>query len=171
MTQKILLRASLVFPVTATHTLLAIKKQKIGAGFLNGVGGGVENDETPEESALREAFEEWKILIPPHSLHRVGVIDFHNNAAEGKTFTCRVYTFLADSWDGEPQEGTEMGLPTLFPKNNLPLAHMMPADRDWLPPIMRGGYITAQAWYGPEQKSIIKPTEVSTVSPNVLTRF
>ena len=42
MEEKVLLKASLVFPVTHTHVLLAKKQKKIGKGCWNGYGGGPE---------------------------------------------------------------------------------------------------------------------------------
>lgn len=170
-TEKILLRASLVFPVTATHVWLATKKRKIGAGFLNGVGGGVEDGETPEQSAIREAFEEWKITILPHRLYKVGVVDFHNTTEDARTFTCRVHVFLTDSWQGEPEEGEEMGLPEPYLRSAPPLERMMPADRDWFLPVMLGNVMRAEAWYGPRQQQLLRPTRIDHVPLDDLTRL
>ncbi len=169
--EKTLLSASLIFPTTDTHVALALKKQKIGAGFLNGVGGGIEPGEDALACAVREAREEWSVVFDPATLNKVAVVDFHNRKSDGEVFTCRIHVFLGGAWEGEAVESDEMGLPQWFSKNNMPFERMMLADRDWFPHVLEGKYIYAQAWYGPKQQTLEKDTLVEVVDPHSLTNF
>jgi len=54
--------------------LLAMKKRGFGEGKYNGVGGKIENGETPEETMIRESKEE--ILVTPKEYEKVGIIEF-----------------------------------------------------------------------------------------------
>ena len=54
--------------------LLALKKRGFGEGKYNGVGGKLENNETPEEAMIRECKEE--IGVTPTSYEKVGYIHF-----------------------------------------------------------------------------------------------
>lgn len=102
MTEKVLLEATLVFPVTDTEVLLAIKQKKIGAGCLNGYGGGIEPGDTNLiEATLRELSEESGGLSgTPEGLQKVAVIDFHNRTLEGTVFICRVHVYLLTQYEG-----------------------------------------------------------------------
>ncbi len=170
--EKVLLRASLVFPVQEAtggvlgekipmRVALGIKKKKIGAGLYNGVGGGIEDGESAAESAVREAFEEWGVTLDQASLTLRGVIDFHNTKSDGECFTCRVYVFISPPWQGEARASDEMGAPEWFALDALPLDQMMPADRDWLPALLTSDSpIYAQCAYGPKQQTLERPSIV-----------
>ena len=170
--EKVLLQASLVFPVrnvasntrgetVPTHVALGIKKKKIGAGLYNGVGGGIELGETPAESAVREAFEEWGVSLNKDALALRGVVDFHNIKSDGERFTCRVYVFISPPWQGEARESDEMGTPEWFAVDALPVDQMMLADRDWLPTLLASDSpIYAQCAYGPKQQTLERPSVV-----------
>ena len=54
--------------------LLAMKKRGFGEGKYNGVGGKIENGETPEEAMLRETQEE--IAVTPTKYEKVGFLEF-----------------------------------------------------------------------------------------------
>lgn len=163
--EKTLLSASLIFPITDTHVALGLKKQKIGAGLLNGVGGGIEPGEDALACAVREAQEEWGVVFDPGTLTKAAVVDFHNRKSDGELFTCRIHVFLGGAWEGEARESDEMGAPEWFPKNNVPFERMMLADRDWFPHVLEGAHIYAQAWYGPKQQTLEKTTLIQRVTP------
>ena len=167
--EKVLLRACLVFPTTATHVALALKKQKIGAGCLNGVGGGIEEGESALQCAVREAQEEWGISFDPETLTKKGVVDFHNRKSDGETFVCRVHIFLSPPWEGAVVESEEMGVPQWFQKDNIPLERMMLADRDWFPVcVTTDDYFYAEAWYGPKQHTLEQHTVLKLISKEKL---
>lgn len=173
MTEKVLLKATLVFPVTKTHVLLPLKLKKIGAGRLNGYGGGPEpGDVTIIDTALRELEEESGGLTgTPEDLHLVAVVDFHNHTHEGVTFTCRVYVYLAPDLKGEAHTTDEMADPKWFPQDNLPFEKLMPADPFWLPRVLTGETLYVEAWYGPEQRFLEREVEVTPITPEELNRL
>ena len=86
----------------------------------------------------------------------IAIVDFHNTNSDGHSFTCRVHVYFVSQWEGEPQETEEMLTPTWFDKDALPLDGMMPADREWLPIILQGKKILAEAHYGPFQKTLLR---------------
>lgn len=153
--EKILLNATLCFPIKDGKVLLGMKVKKIGQGRWNGYGGGIDGDETPEQSILRELAEEAKIKSSADSLEKVAIVDFHNTNSNGYSFACRVHVYFVSQWEGEPQETEEMLAPTWFSKDALPLDEMMPADKEWLPIVLSGKKIIAEAHYGPFQKNLL----------------
>lgn len=169
--EKILLRASLVILRQDRKILLPIKKLKIGAGLRNGYGGGIEVGEGPDDATVRELEEEAGITALVENLQRVGVIDFHNITEQGVEFTCRVFVSFLQHWQGKPKEGPEMGAPEWFDEADMPLKEMMPADRYWLPVLLEGRIIYAQAWYGPKQQSLRQPTSITDISREELGRL
>ena len=173
MDEKVLYTATLVYPVTDTQVLLARKQKHIGRGLWNGYGGGIEpTDASPEAAALREFFEESGGLVGMlENLQRVAVVDFHNRKHDGEQFTCRVYIYLLTQWEGKAQPTTEMTEPTWFLKDALPLQELMLADPDWLPQVLAGNMLYAEAWYGPDQQSIDQLTHVRVVSADDLNRL
>jgi ADP-ribose pyrophosphatase YjhB (NUDIX family) len=157
-----LLRAVVVFPVSPdlSRVLLGVKGFKIGKGLWNGYGGGIESGETPVEAAVREVAEESQgVQLEVAHLSEVGSVHFHNSKSTGAEFTCRMHVFLARRWKGEFRETTEMLSPTWFRTTDLPLDRMLLADRDWLPLVLQGNHVTAEAWYGPFQQTLLRPTE------------
>ena len=169
--EKILLRASLVIPRQDRKILLPIKKKKIGAGLRNGYGGGIEPGENPDTTTVRELEEESGIIALVEDLERVGVIDFHNLTGAGVEFTCRVFVSFLQRWKGAAHESPEMGPPEWFDKATPPLQEMMLADRDWLPALLQERIAYVQAWYGPKQQSLRRPTNITDISREELGRL
>jgi len=158
--EKVLLQATLCFAVRPGRVLLAEKVGKIGAGCLNGYGGGIEAGESPEEAALRELLEESGLRGDPRALRKAAVVDFHNITSEGKEFTCQVHTYLLSDWSGDPIETDQMRSPAWYSFANLPVQRMMLADRFWLPRMLGGEKLYAQAWYGPRQQTLLRPVQI-----------
>jgi ADP-ribose pyrophosphatase YjhB (NUDIX family) len=173
MTEKVLLKAVLVYVVTKTEVLLAVKQDKIGAGCLNGYGGGIEKEDVSHiQAAIRETGEEsGGLIVKPEALHLVAVVDFHNRTHEGKKFTCRVYVYLLNQWEGTARTTKEMANPTWFPKDDLPFNMLMPADPFWLPRVLAGETMYVEAWYGPEQKVLEREVKVTLISQEELNRL
>lgn len=143
------MEATLCFPMRNGEVLLAMKLKGIGAGYWNGFGGGIESGEAPEDAAIRELEEECGLIASRAALKKAGVVDFHNPRSDGTSFTCRVYVYLLDEWEGVPRESDEMKTPTWFPFEKLPQDKMLKADAAWLPPVLAGREINAEVWYGP----------------------
>lgn len=93
--EKVLFNATLVFVEnTEGKVLLGVKARKIGAGCWNGYGGGIEPNETPEQSALRELDEESGIKGDPSQLENVESLSSTIQKKTGKNLYVKcMYTF------------------------------------------------------------------------------
>ncbi len=118
---------------------LARKKQAIHSelgeisyslGLYNGYGGKMEEgDESIEDTALRELFDESTVSAQKEDLVHKGTVLFTLvKEGERKPFM-EVHFYTLSVWEGEPKESPEMGSPTFFAKTNLPYDEMMPADK------------------------------------------
>ncbi len=169
MREKVLLNAVLCFLRRENEVLLAKKplstggEHKIGEGKWNGYGGVVEPGESLGEAITRELKEESGLVADPGDFKKSAIVDFHNTKADGKTFICRVHVYLLYHWQGKPIATKEMVEPTWFKLGKLPLTEMMPADRIWLPPVLRGRLVNARAWYAPRQEYLRKNVEMEYV--------
>ncbi len=162
--EKVLLNATLCFLEQGSKILLGFKTKKIGKDCWNGYGGGIEEGETPVQSAIRELEEELGAVASPEHLQKIAVVDFHNIKSDNEIFVCRVHCFLVKKWSGELKKTEEMITPTWFEKGNLPFEKMMPADRHWLPPALNGKKIIAKAKYGPFQQELLEEVAIEEVS-------
>ena len=136
--QGTLRQATLCFLIKDNKILLAMKKRGFGMGKLNGVGGKKDANETIEEAAKREAFEEIGVSI--NKMHRVATIDFY--FPSDKKLELQVSVFFADSWEGEPLESEEMA-PQWFDIDKIPYDKMWVDDIKWLPVVLEGKKIEA----------------------------
>ncbi len=119
--------------------LLAKKKRGFGEGKYNGVGGKLEDGETPEEAMIRETEEE--IMITPTKYEKMGVIEFLEYVKEERA-NVKFHLYVATEWEGNPKESEEM-IPKWFSLDNLPYNEMFPDDKYWLPYILEGKKINA----------------------------
>ena len=119
--------------------LLAMKKRGFGEGKYNGVGGKIENGETPEEAMLRETQEE--ISVTPTKYEKVGFLEF-DEYYKGKKEKVAFHLYIVNEWTGDPTESEEMN-PTWFDINDIPYDKMFPDDKYWLPLILEGKKIKA----------------------------
>jgi len=164
MEEKKLLEATLGFLIKNNQIWLAKKTKKIGVGYWNGYGGGIEPEDKNEIECLsREVQEECGVKISKESVEKVAIIDFHNTKSDGEVFVCKVHIFLIREWDGEPKESDEMITPTKFEINKLPTENMMPADKEWLPLVLEGKKLIAEYYYGPFQKELTGKSKIKFV--------
>ncbi|MCI9233477.1 MAG: 8-oxo-dGTP diphosphatase [Bacilli bacterium] len=119
--------------------LLAKKKRGFGEGKYNGVGGKLEEGETPEEAMIRETEEE--IMITPTKYEKMGVIEFLEYV-KGERANVKFHLYVATEWKGNPKESEEM-IPKWFSLDNLPYNEMFPDDKYWLPYILKGKKVNA----------------------------
>ena len=133
------------------------KNKSFGGGRWNGVGGKVEEGETFEEGARREAFEEIGVKLG--RLDKVGEITFI--FPHEPKWDQQVEVFFAHSWEGEPSESEEMVSPTWFKAGELPFEMMWEDDQYWLPVVLSGKLISAVFTFG--QNDVILDKKVDQV--------
>lgn len=132
---------TLVFLLTDDLILLALKKQGMGTGKMNGVGGKVEVGETIVKGAVREAYEEIGVIIAPADLEQVAVLTF---VFEDKTeWNQECHVFFARKWKGEPIESEEMK-PEWVGRAAIPYGRMWADDILWLPRALAGERLAAR---------------------------
>jgi 8-oxo-dGTP diphosphatase len=164
--EKILYNATICFLVRGNEVLLAKKVRKIGAGKLNGYGGGIEPGQSIIENAIDEIrVESGGVEINPDTVEQVARVHFHNITQGGEKFCCTCEILIIRDWNGIPGDSDEMVSPTWFPINNLPIKHMMLADPEWIPLALdeKQGLFEAHVYYGPRQESLRQPTEITFV--------
>lgn len=159
--EKVLKNATVCFPFKDGQILLGLKTRKIGEGCWNGYGGGVESGETAEEAAVRELEEETDgIRAEIDDLEKIAVVDYRNTKSDGTIFDCRVHFYLVRHFSGFAKDTAEMIRHTWFAIDDLPLAEMMPADKEWLPLALSGKKLMVKANYGPFQKTLLGKVEI-----------
>jgi 8-oxo-dGTP diphosphatase len=125
--------ATLCFIRQGLRVLMIRKKRGLGAGKINGVGGRLENGETPEVGIVREAREE--LGITPLDLKPRG--ELHFQFLDGYSLFCTV--FVASLFDGTPTE-TEEAAPLWFDIRQLPFSEMWEDDELWLGRALEGHF-------------------------------
>jgi 8-oxo-dGTP diphosphatase len=123
--------ATLVFVIRDGKILLIDKKTGLGKGKVNGPGGKVENDETPEQCAVRECQEELGITVSNLQYcgqHRFQFVD---------GYSIHVWVFKTGSFAGTPVESQE-ARPLWVDIDKIPYDQMWEDDRLWIPMMLRG---------------------------------
>jgi 8-oxo-dGTP diphosphatase len=147
-------RATLTFPIRDNMILLSTKVKKVGAGFLNGFGGKIEN-ELPEEAAARELSEEsGGICCNPRDLIPCAVIDFFLFENQSENPDWRVIVYLVSNFTGQPVSTEEAKNPTWFDLDQIPYEKMLSADRIWLPKVMKGEVFKGKIRYTEGMKDV-----------------
>jgi 8-oxo-dGTP pyrophosphatase MutT (NUDIX family) len=122
---------------TIEEVLVARKKKKVGAGYLNGYGGNRESNENVLHCAVRELHEETNngMTAKTKDLLPVGCFDI---VCIPFKLQIRLWVFLLETFEGEPQETDEMEKGQWLHVDSLPYNEFMPADREFLPQIFAG---------------------------------
>ena len=107
--------------------LLGMKKRGFGMGRWNGFGGKVEADESIDQAAKREIFEEVDIEVK--DLNKLGIIEF---SWHHKDEVLEVHIFKSTTFIGDPTESEEMR-PRWFTVDNIPFKRMWADDPHWIP--------------------------------------
>src|SRR5687767_7036372 len=116
---KPLRQATLVFLVKDNQILLAMKKRGFAEGKWNGVGGKKNDNETIDEAARRETFEEIGVKVT--KLNKVASLNFY--FLEKPEWEQQVIAYLVNNWGGDPKESEEMA-PRWFDINKIPYKEM-----------------------------------------------
>lgn len=107
--------------------LLGLKKRGFGMGKLNGFGGKVEAEESIEEAAIREVFEESSLSL--NKLEKIAVINFN---WQDKDQNMEVHVFHSSDFSGQASESEEMK-PSWYDIKNIPYKKMWDDDKYWFP--------------------------------------
>jgi len=125
--------ATLCFVRQGARVLMIRKKRGLGAGKINGVGGGLEPGETPEIGIVREAHEELGIML----LDSVRRGELHFQFLDGYSLFCTV--FVATRFDGAPVSTAEAD-PIWYEVDRLPFDEMWEDDELWLGGALAGDF-------------------------------
>jgi len=117
------------------EVLLQCKSKGFGMGKWNGPGGKKKQDETIEESTIREIKEETDVDIK--SLKKMGELEFIFVNNEASNFLTHV--FVSPDWEGEPKDLGEGEL-KWFKIDEVPLEKMWDDDQYWLKNLLKGEY-------------------------------
>jgi len=129
------------FPVTTNlcyilndnnEVLLIMKKRGVGQGKWNGPGGKVGENESIEESVIREVEEETGLKVG--NLKNKGVLEFVAPAKPAIQSRCHI--FITRDYQGDLIESEEC-YGRWHPVNNLPFEQMWDDDVIWLGKLLK----------------------------------
>jgi 8-oxo-dGTP diphosphatase len=122
------------------------------AGKWNGLGGKCEADESAREAAIREVREESGVAIESESLQFLGFLQFPNFKAHRQE-DWSVCVFRAEITPQAakvvPAKGLEGSLHWVE-RAKVERLNVWPADREFLPYVLRGEPFTGCIWYAGE---------------------
>jgi 8-oxo-dGTP diphosphatase len=133
------------------QVLLGYKKTGLGTGKIVGLGGHVEEGETPAEAAAREVTEESGIQVAADSLREAAQITFLFPTRPALDMTVEVFT--SGTWRGEAAE-TEEIRPEWFPVAALPFDRMWDDGRQWVPRVLAGERLRATFSYAADCETV-----------------
>lgn len=122
------INVAFILPVQDARVMLGIKKVGLGEGKLTLFGGKLENDEGPQQAAIRELAEEANVKPGPN-LRCYGrlVLDIQN-----LRIRINAHVFRCDGIIGEPKESYEMTIEWV-PIESIPFAKMWADNEHWFP--------------------------------------
>ncbi|HUC38502.1 MAG TPA: 8-oxo-dGTP diphosphatase [Candidatus Acidoferrum sp.] len=133
--------------------LLKRSTRGVSKSKWNGVGGKIDEGETPEENAIRETLEESGLTVTNLFYH--GVMNFHNYGKEEVDFA--VHLFSTKDFSGKLlKESDDNGELKWFPLDNLPMNDMWKDDEHWLPHMLAKEKFDADFYMDEGNKNIIK---------------
>lgn len=113
--------------------LLIKNAEGISGGLWNGLGGKIEDGETPFQAVKREVFEESGLKIKSFMYH--GTLTIFLGGAVSPSFI--IYIFSSQEFTGKMQ-GDDKNELRWFPLDALPYASMWQDDSIWLPYLLAG---------------------------------
>lgn len=113
--------------------LLKLATRGVSKGKWNGLGGKIDKGETPEESIVREVYEESGLRVK--KLEKVGTMRFYRGSR--KTTFGIGHLFLVKKFEGRARSGEE-GRLKWFRVDEIPYERMWDDDRYWLPHLING---------------------------------
>ena len=123
--------ATLMFVRTGGKVLLIRKLKGMGKGLINGPGGRIEKNETPEQGAVRETQEE--LHVTPKDIQKAGELWFQFT----DEYSLRCHVFTARGYEGTPAS-TDEAIPLWWEEDDMPYGQMWADDRIWYPLMVEG---------------------------------
>jgi 8-oxo-dGTP diphosphatase/2-hydroxy-dATP diphosphatase len=131
--------------------LLGFKKREFAKDAYNGFGGKREFDEATGQytetilaAAVRELYEETRIIAEESDLKECAVLDFE--FFEKPEQNKRMHVYIISGSPLTAVETDEMR-PEVFSLNSIPYDKMLPADRYWLPYVLEKKIVTGKFRY------------------------
>lgn len=141
---------TLCFLIENEKVLLGFKKTGFGKGNVVGVGGGVDEGESPIQAAIREVEEE--VFITPSNLKLAGVMDFYFPYVDKpNAWNQRVFVYVSHSWKGNVAESEEIA-PEWHDISKIPFERMWDDNSYWLGEILSGKEVWCQFTFNQELK-------------------
>lgn len=117
----------------------------LGHMIVAGIGGGIEDGESPEEALVREVSEEVNVTITDYE--KVGYVT--NLVPHRPVWNQRIAVYVVTGFEGEPKKTEEID-PHWYPKHSLPLQDMWADNRVTVPMILSGERVEGRFLYGPD---------------------
>ncbi|MEM7127792.1 MAG: 8-oxo-dGTP diphosphatase [Chloroflexota bacterium] len=133
------------------RVLLGHKKSGIGEGKILGIGGKVEEGESPEAATIREMWEETTLRVALADLIKVGEVTFL--FPHKPQWNMTVHNYVATRWTGTPTETDEMA-PEWFPLANLPLNRMWDDAQYWLQATLGGQFVVGEFTFYQDNETV-----------------
>ena len=124
--------ATLIYLIRDDEVLLIEKLRGHGAGKVNAPGGHIEVGETPEECAIREAFEEVGIAVLNADVR--ATLKFHDTE---NGFNMLGYALTSTTFTGQPRTTPE-AVPFWSKIEQIPFDRMWEDDQHWVPRVLAG---------------------------------
>lgn len=144
-----MIEATLCEVIDGENLLLKRASRGISKGKWNGLGGKIEENETIEESLVREVFEESGLRIKDPLKH--GEVTFFKG---GSPFF-KVHIFSTKKFEGSLRQSDE-GEVKWFNTNEIPYEEMWPDDKFWLPILLDGKKFEGAFYFDEKMKEILK---------------
>ena len=149
----------MVINATACHIindkkqLLLIKKppQLFGGGKWNAVGGKIQEGENPEQTCMREVFEESGLRVSHLKYH--GFLEFWFGKKPEPDWV--VHAFSTSFFRGELKESDE-GVLRWTRLDHIPYEEMWEDNRHWFPPLLEGKKFHGRFWYNKEGTTLLE---------------
>lgn len=145
--------ATLVEIFDGDKLLLKRSTRGISKSKWNGVGGKIDQGETPEQNAIRETLEESGLTV--RNLFYHGLMNFHNYGKEDVDFAVHLYSTKDFSGTLLPLSD-DNGELKWFPITNLPMDDMWKDDEHWMPHLLKGERFDADFYFDETNKKIIR---------------
>jgi 8-oxo-dGTP diphosphatase len=146
------IQATLCLILKDNKTLL-LKKSKglIGQGKWNAPGGKILPNEEPKACAVREVFEETRLIVK--RMEEAGALYFYNNSQRLSPIWT-VHVFVTDQFDGVPIDGRE-GRLEWFSVDALPFEEMWEDDQYWYGLAVKGNKFQGWFWFSGDFEKLI----------------